>query len=64
MSEQMNREVCVLAEFTDPEGVTHEPGEVFTVAYQTNRQRHRVNQMVFRGFLTFDLASAKDLRKS
>jgi hypothetical protein len=61
MTEQTNREVCVLATFHGDDGVEHQRGEVFSVTYQTQRQRQYINQMIYRGFLTFDLASAKDV---
>jgi bisphosphoglycerate-independent phosphoglycerate mutase (AlkP superfamily) len=59
MSDQATREVFVLAEFTDRDGTTHAKESVFTVVYETDRQRQAVNQLVHRGFITFDVKNAK-----
>jgi hypothetical protein len=53
------REVAVLADFTDSQGEQRKRGEEFTVAYDTDRQRREVNALVYRGFLTLDVAEAK-----
>lgn len=60
MSEQTTREVAVLAPFRDAEGNDRVKGETFTVAYATDRQRMAVNRMVYRGFISFDLALATE----
>lgn len=53
------REVFVLADFRDRTGTERSKGEVFTVNYETDRQRTEVNEMIHRGFLTLDVASAR-----
>jgi hypothetical protein len=53
------RDVAVLADFTDAGGEERHRGETITVAYETERQRREVNSMVYRGFLTLDVAEAK-----
>jgi hypothetical protein len=59
MSQKSTREVFVLAPFQDRTGTDHAKSEVFTVAYETDRQRAEVNEMIHRGFLTFDVAGAR-----
>lgn len=59
MSESATREVFVLADFTDRDGTVHEKATVFTVAYETERQRQAVNQLMHRGFLTLDVRGAQ-----
>jgi hypothetical protein len=49
------REVFVLADFKD-----HKRGDVFTVAYETDRQRLEVNEMIHRGFLTLEVRAARE----
>lgn len=53
------REVAVLADFKDPTGIQRQRGEVFTVAYETEPQRKKVNELMYRGFITLDLEAAK-----
>lgn len=53
------RDACVLAPFTDHEGSDHAKGDVFSVAYETDRQRQAVNQLIHRGFLTFEVKTAQ-----
>lgn len=57
---QTTREVCVLASFKDNDGTEREKGDVFSVAYETERQRRTVNALLHRGFLTFDVETAKE----
>lgn len=53
------REVYVLADFTDAQGNEHKREETMTVAYETERQRGEVNQLIYRGFITLDVQQAK-----
>lgn len=49
-----SREVFVLSAFRE-----HAKGEVFQVAYETDRQRQAVNELIHRGFLTFEVETAR-----
>lgn len=55
----LTRTVAVLADFIDENGSQHKRGEVFEAAYVNERQRRSVNERIHRGFLTFDIESAK-----
>jgi hypothetical protein len=53
------REALVIATFKDRTGFTYDFGDVIKVAYGTARQRQAVNELVHRGFLTFEIARAQ-----
>lgn len=59
MSDTETREVYVLVPFVGPDGEEIPRDSTITVAYATERQRRKVNSMVFRGFITFDVKGAK-----
>lgn len=62
-SNQETRQVCVLTPFTDREGTERAKGDVFAAAYANARQRQAVNEMIHRGFLTFDVDQAAKLQE-
>lgn len=64
MSNGQNREVYVLADFTGLDGKDHKRKDILTVAYETPQQRREVNTLVYRGFLTLDVAAAKEHAES
>lgn len=59
MSQPETREVCVLSDFRDRDGTDHQRGSTFQVAYANERQRRAVNELIHRGFLTFEVAKAQ-----